>query len=249
MSVRTQTTDGHLSRRTVAAAALWSAPVIALSGAAPAMAVTKCGPATYDANFTTSTYARSSSTSGRLTASAAGRDPVTVTVASTAVGGKLIGAGSLSVAGDTQAGYNGVGDLRSDGLMLQQSGGTGGNSSRQTVTFTFDRPVSGLSFVLADLDRKGSGTSGAGFYHDAVAVTPTPQVVNAANVTGSATTVNPLRSSNVAEVSADNTAHRSNVSIAGPVTSFTLQFWSATGTDGQQVFLRDLVFTASGCRA
>lgn len=218
----------NVSRRSVTAGTLWSAPAVAIAAAAPAVAVSAC--VTYTGAFTQP----SSYNPVPLSYTFRGSDGSTVTVSlSTAsYGGKTLLSNNLTAAGNVNKGYNGMGDLATDGLQLQQQG-TGG----QRLTFTFSQPVSNLSFVVADIDNSGKQ------YRDSVTLSPAPtSVVNGSSLTGSGGTGDPLRATTTSPVNSDNKANRSTVTMAGPLSSMTVDFSSSTGTVAQQVFITGMTF-------
>lgn len=141
---------------------------------------------------------------------------------------------------DSNGGSN-LGGLGVTGLQLQQSGGSATYGSRQTVTFSFDRPVSNLSFYIVDLDRTGS-------YFDHVALSGKPTITLVGAVTGTGTTTDGLRTTlAAADLSPNNGRGNAKVTYTSTLTSFTADFWSASGTGGQQVFITGFTFTAAGC--
>lgn len=217
----------NVSRRSVTAGTLWSAPAVAIAAAAPAVAVSAC--VTYTGAFTQP----SSYNPVPLSYTFRGSDGSTVTVSlSTAsYGGKTLLSNNLTAAGNVNKGYNGMGDLATDGLQLQQQG-TGG----QRLTFTFSQPVSNLSFVVADIDNSGKQ------HKDSVTLSPTPSVVNGSAVTGSGVTGDPLRTTRTSPVNSDNKDHRSTVTMAGPLSSMTVDFSSSEGTVAQQIFITGMTF-------
>lgn len=236
-------------RRAIAKGLLWTVPSAVVATTAPAFAAS-CPPQAYTAPFTTEYYRRESTTAATGQSSPVeGAQPVTYTVTSESIGGKNLQPSNLTVAGDINGGYNGLGDLRSDGLQLQQTGGTGGYPSRQVLTITFDRPVSDLRLTIADIDRRGSSdlTTSTSTYHDGIAVAPTVAVVNSGSVTGAANTGDPLRATRVGERNSDDMTTRSTVSVLEPTRSVSITYWSITGSYYQQVFLTGMSFTAEGC--
>lgn len=227
-----------ISRRTVARGALWTAPSIIVSTAAPAYAAS-CAAVNYAAPLNASTVQTASTTSatGTATSSTTGTDAVTYKITSSAGSGTILGAANESTAGGGPTSYyNGTGDLGSDGLQLQQNGGVTG----QTITFTFSRAVTDLTFTVADIDSAGTG------YYDAVSFSLAPTtIVNGAAVKGAGTKASPLQAINAnQQVNSSTLANRSTVTFSGPLTTFSMTFSSATGTTAQQIFLTQMRFTS-----
>ncbi|WP_129358323.1 MULTISPECIES: hypothetical protein [Micrococcaceae] len=240
----------NISRRTIVRGAAWSAPVIAAASTVPAYAASICQDVAYQPVLSTSTITRSSSTSatGKFNPTITPSSPtgpvkptVNVSFTASATGGKIISAvQNLAVAGQqNQLGYNGAGDLATDGIELIQRGPIG-YAARQILNITFDRPVSNLKFTLADFDQSN--------YLDQVAVSGSPIITNASGVSGSGTPTSPLGPNrNRGDLRSDNTNSRSLVQYTQPTTSVTLEFWSKTGAGSQQIFLSKMSFTASTC--
>lgn len=235
MTTTHQTTDSHTlplpGRRAVAKGMAWAAPVVAASAATPALAAS-CVPVTYTGAFTQANVYGAPPTS--YTWTNADGDTITLAVSTSAYGGKTLPGNNLTSAGGINQGYNGNGDLREDGLLLQQQGSGG-----QVLTITFSEPVTDLTFTVADMDWLTGG------YRDSVVLSPAPTTVsNGPAVQGDGTTGAPLTSTTKRVVDSSEVANRSTVTYDGPVSSFTLDFSSTDGTTAQQIFLTDLTFTA-----
>ena len=225
MTTTHQTTDGQTrplpGRRTVAKGMAWAAPVVAASAAAPALAAS-CAPVTYTGAFTQANVYGPPPTS--YTWTNAGGDTITLTLSTSTYGGKTLQSNNLTSAGGINQGYNGQGDLRDDGLLLQQNGSGG-----QVLTITFSEPVTDLTFTVADIDWLTRR------YRDSVVLSPAPTTVsNGPEIQGGGTTGAPLTSRTNREVNSSEPANRSTVTYDGPVSSFTLDFSSTDGTTGQQ---------------
>lgn len=218
----------------------WAAPTAAVLVAAPALAMSCSQPVAYTAPLNTANYKRTNNKSGTGTArsTVTGSAAITYTISSVASAGQTLVSNNLSVAGDINNGYNGAGSLTTDGLQLQQSGATTG----QTVSITFSRPVTNLSVMVADIDRTSST------HADIVSFSPAPSTVtNGRGVQGAGTASSPLTAKAVGEVTSDTVANRSTVTFAGPLTTLTVRFGSSVGTASQQVFLAGLSFSATPC--
>jgi hypothetical protein len=145
-------------------------------------------------------------------------------------------------------GGSNLGGLAVTGLQLQQSGGSSsGYAVGQSVTITFSRPVTGLSFYVVDIDRSGTANS-SGVYQDAIALSGSPVIdQRATNVAGTATSTDPLRRTVVGDLAPSNGGGNARVTYPGTISSFTLEFWSSAGWAAQQIFLTQMTFTAAGC--
>ena len=222
-------TTHTISRRTVAKGALWTAPAISLAAAAPAVAaspscVSYTGaftqPRSYDPVPMAYTFTGSDGST------------VTVSLSTRAYGGKTLMRPNLTAAGNDLQNYNGAGDLRDDGLQLQQQGPGG-----QVLTFSFSQEVSNLQFTVADIDNDGTR------YRDSIVLSPAPTTVtNGRAVVGAGTTAAPLRTTGTSQVTSDTLANRSTVTMADPLSSFSLDFSSSTGTTAQQIFITSMSF-------
>lgn len=197
MTEGTTATGGVLTRRTVAAAALWSVPVVSLAMAAPAYAISpgQCATMTWtsgsvtgrDAGYTTATY------SGSITA---GGSTESVTVRSTMNAGSAAASETGTAYRSSKGGKNrnfvayaagaqlGVGynvDTSQTKSFVVQSGttqsvlvlnqGTTTTRASQTLTFSFggaQKPKS-VSMNIYDITQvPTSTTTGAGRYTDQV---------------------------------------------------------------------------------
>lgn len=232
-------------RRTVLKGATWAVPTAVAAISAPVLAASPCPPADHSAPFRASGLDRASATSAHVTASAgvAGATPVSLSIEASASGSKTLGIAQNLLPSDhlNSNGGSNLGGLGATGLQLQQSGGSASYESRQTVTFTFDRPVSALSFHIVDIDRTGS-------YFDHVALTGAPSIVHEGSVTGAGTPTDPLRTTlSSADLRPDDGRGNVEVSYSSELTSFSVDFWSGRGTGGQQVFITDFTFTAATC--
>ncbi|WP_336638930.1 hypothetical protein [Micrococcus luteus] len=205
--------------------------MVAAAAAAPALAISCGNPLTYTGKFT---QANSYTIPRQYTYTAPGGASVDLSVDTSAYDGKLLARENLTAAGNLNSGYNGLGDLRADGLQLQQAG-VGG----QKLTITFSKPVMDLTFTIADIDWLRSG------YQDSVWVSPSPTSVSLGTaVTGEASASRPLKATTTGAVNSDVSANRATVTMAGPVSSFTVDFSSTTGETMQQIFLTGLSFKA-----
>ena len=107
----------------------------------------------------------------------------------------------------------------------------------QDITFSFDAPVSNVSFSLYDIDNLFGGwgdriqvlTTG---YTSTIPSTFTP-VTPTGNVIGDGTAGNRFRGSNT-NANWDDNSNRGNVTLtyAGPITSFSFRYQNAANTGG-----------------
>lgn len=172
---------------------------------------------------------------------------------------------NMSVPGPAAGGGGGVapnvtnlGNITSGGaergLCLQHStsstavvDNTGTPDRGQRLTISFPRAVTNLKFWIVDIDSTTSG------YWDRVRFTTAPTVVtNSASpkINGTGTGTSPFRydTTQTNNNFDENTAGaRVQVIFPGPLTSLTMEYWNASGTGIQRVFLADFSFTAKGC--
>lgn len=225
-----------VSRRTLAAGAAWSLPVIAAAAAAPAYAASpSCDPVSADWNV---------SASGQISASATNG----VTATTRANGSTYLRTSTnLSTATITNGVKNGT------YLLLDQAKN---NSSGQTVTLTFPQPVYCVTFYVNDIDTEYR--SNASKYQDVVSVpgfTPSTLPESSANLTITGSTVTSTRtatSSNMTTWEYPNTTSAAGLvkyTASGPLSSFSLTFSNSiagTGTgvgdNQQQVYISGMTY-------
>jgi hypothetical protein len=134
---------------------------------------------------------------------------------------------------------------------------TSGRDNRQTVTFTFSRPVSGLAFKITDIDSQSRG------WYDQVALSGSRSFqVNerTANwwgfpiklgdhVLGTGTLDNPWHyyDSNTVVGNAGDSRGDVRVTYTEPVTTIALDYWTTVGGSNQRIWLSDFSFTSSSC--
>lgn len=159
----------------------------------------------------------------------------------------------------------GVGGTGRRGLeMWQQQTSTGPRNAnavhndRQTITFDFGRPVTGLSFTITDIDGYRTNTRNTGQYRDALYVSQPPTSVTlGSRVQGAGTQASPWTSNQVPSTSSalDNaTDGRGNVTLtyAGPVQALSVTFYNTetralTGSGSQAIYFTNFSFTANSC--
>ena len=271
------------SRRGLLTASAWAVPSVVLASATPAFATSTSGPGTvkkcvnvsYLYNWSQSSWAYQGT--GTATAGTAGgvgigyaslvrtapvgvtQDRLKVTVQNSFSGNAtgLVNTNGKNMVVPT----HNVGGLGTRGLEMYQGIKTGTarataaerSLDAQTIVVTFDRPVTGLTFSITDIDSNNNQ------FADRVELSGNFTTSSkGANITGSGTSALPWASStsgNIDHVS-DN---KGNVKVAfnGSVTSFVLKFWNAdngdgssrtlTGNGAQAIFLSNFNFTASTC--
>jgi hypothetical protein len=235
------------SRRSIIAGAAWAAPVVVVASAAPAFAASACEVTdyAYAVDWGTSVFSRSSDASAVVTAtpSTAGTSALTVTFARTMNGRARATANNLTVPTATNIGNLGAGER---GLLLEQTM-TRDQTSRnnnQTVTMTFSRPVTGLTFTITDID------SATGSYWDRIELSGSPQSSFPApsTVTGAGSVTSPWRQpSDNTPTASTSGAGNVLVTYPGTVSTLTMVYWNADGSGNQLVMLGDFAFSAKGC--
>lgn len=244
------TTQVRPSRRALVHGAAWSVPVVTVAAAAPAFAASPC---VTDQDLTldwgTTTYAKNNENLGTASVTGgAGVTPVTVSFASAKNGTGVRAASNLTVTSQTNVGGQGTGQKALELFHSQPS--TTGRANRQDVTITFDRPVTGLSFTISDIDSLDSNGNDND-YVDYVELTGVYSAQKAAGLLGAGTVADPWRMQNTNN-SIDTTSSAGNVRVtySGPVTSITLSFYNGAHNNakGQHaIYLNDFTFTAKGC--
>ncbi len=249
------------SRRTVVRGAAWSVPVIAVAAAAPAFAASPCDSTySYRLDWGVTPY----NPPGSLTASPnsgvatvpppTGGTPgalgIPVTFTSTLQGTTTRYDQNLHVLATT-----GIGGLQpsQQGVAIR-SATSGGLANTQTITITFGRAVSNLSFSVVDLDR-------AGTFDDRVSLNPLPTSYSRALTVGGvgAYAADPFLNNNagafrytgLSGTGLDDTSPNGVVTVTyaggASFTSFQLIYWSTQAPGPQGILLGDFTFTARGC--
>lgn len=210
------------SRRSVVRGAAWSMPVIAVAATAPAHAASPC--------MNKSALKAISWSSSWTTTSQVGTAPdgtrVTVSAGYTST---LLGPGSLNTQNLTPSNVTATRDAINfvnnspTSLSLNPSG------NFQTVNFSFDRDVYGVTFVIEDIDRS------AGNYYDQVYVTGAPEApafTPGSLVLGSGTSGDPWRTtttSGAGDYLATQSVTVTYPTGMTPMRSFSLVFYSTLG--------------------
>lgn len=245
------------TRRAITKGALWAMPAAAASYAAPAYAAS-CSPVSTITEWAGANYKQASSTSGTYTVpdpDGAGRGTGMTVKVSSAFGNNTK-AGNQ--AGTTNYNLRGITASRggmTDTLALHQSPKSNAaktneatQANSQTVTFTFSKPVTGLSFTIVDIDSAYSDFRDQVTVSGGVVVsTPTNSVYVEAKG-GTATSIG-------MNTRIDDASDAGNVkfTVSGTVTSITITYYNTTSAsdpwiDGDQgVYISPLAFTYNPC--
>lgn len=260
------------SRRAVVRGLAWSAPAVSIAAAAPALAVSpRCFvPVVMD--WSSARYTRYSATRGVYTTAdpdgTGPLQPLTLTVANSYLGSNTQTGNQARNVNDNLAVRSGtIGGARNP-LVLHQSPvynsnktNTRVNANKSITTFTFDRPVSGLTFTITDIDSTTSD------FVDAVGIeSASPFRATKVNeswegeypyqggVQGTGTLADPLRANGWnTMVPESETRGNATIAFTQDVTSFRLHYWNQTAAsdpyiDGdQRVFLSNFQMTYNAC--
>lgn len=242
------------SRRSLVRGAAWSVPTISMVAAAPAFAASPCDPQTYRIDWGTTPYTPPGSLTANpnvgtaVVAGSAGGQSMNVTFASTLGGTATRYDSNLTVLSTLNIGGLGANER---GLAVRSTNTSLVNANRQTITVTFGRAVSALSFTVVDIDLAAN-------FADRVSFSPLPtRYTRAATVAGvgnfglETTTNDGAFRYTGPSGGIDDTSAAGNVTIAydgGPsFTSFQLIYWNAGNPGPQGILLSDFTFTANGC--
>lgn len=244
-------TESRPSRRAVTRAAAWTVPVIAVATTVPAYAAS-CAPVTVSAANATGGN-RVSNVEYAVTFNAGtGASPTNVmTVKATYDSGMLVRDDGPNGANDNFTIQNPVGGLTTYGLVMAQrlASRTSNTGVYGHYTFTFTKPVTGLTFTLTDID------STTGDFWDAVWLSPgfsTPRL--APGMTGAGTQADPIRQSNgnTAVNNASGTNGNATITYPGTISSFTVNYSNAqtgriTADPDQVVTIANFNFSFQPC--
>jgi hypothetical protein len=242
-SSRPATRDSYVpSRRTVLRAAAWTAPAVSVAVAVPAYAA--CSPAStkpssYALSWGSGVYTRASAASGTavVPGAAVGAQPVSVVVTSS-VSSSRVNRNAQNLLASSQ------------GLELHHASPiVAGRDHRQTVTFTFSRSVSGLTFSIKDVDSSQGG------WWDRVELTGArkfevaPRGRRNTHILGSGVQGAPWYYYDSDTVLPNSGDSRGTVTVTytEPVSSISLVYWTSVGGSNQRIWLSDFSFTASSC--
>ncbi|MBM6404994.1 hypothetical protein JQN72_12150 [Phycicoccus sp. CSK15P-2] len=219
------------SRRTVATGLAWAVPVVGIGAAAPKASASPCPPDSYVMSWggSSTTYTRNSSTSATAVTDPDGAGwmpPVTLSIASVLDGRMATGNESGSQNQNLRISSGTVGGTSSRGLQLEQTvtgtrNSVPGRSARQTVTFSFSRPVTGLSFTMTDIDAV------QGDFVDMVELSGAfTYSYNSTWLQGSGTQGDPLRPRYWGDRSATENLGNATITYPGTISSFTIVYWN-----------------------
>lgn len=247
------------TRRNVVRTAAWTVPVVAASIGAPAFAAS-CGMTSYtwrldwsndntvDA-FTTS-YPTPTTVSGIQTGVATitgpvGSVPIKVTFTSQMVGSMQRDGDNLKVSSALSPAANNVGGLNQGaGLNISHAAPLPTNrASRQELSISFDRAVTGLSFVIADTDWS------PGSWDDRVELDGN-RTFTVSNIDGSGTQADPWMANSQGNAGNGSGTRNITVTYANTISAgspIVLTFWNKSGNGNQRIFLSDFTFDAAGC--
>ena len=230
------------SRRTVLRAAAWTAPAVSVAVAVPAYAA--CSPAStkpapYTVDWGSKVYTRSSAASGVavVPGGLVGATPVDVVVTSSVSSSRVVRT-SQNLSGSAQ------------GLELHHASPiAAGRNHRQTVTFTFSRDVTGLSFTIADVDSNQNGWWDRVELSGPRTFTVEPRNKRNNHILGTGVEGDPWHYHDADTVLANSGDVRGQVAVryTAPVSSISLTYWSSVGGSNQRIWLRGFSFTASSC--
>lgn len=248
----TTVTDVRPTRRSVTRAAAWSVPVIAAATAAPAYAAS-CTPVVVAASQA-GAATRVSNVEWRATFDSDGAGPLpgnTMTVKATYDPGMVVRDDGPNGTNDNFTIQNGVGGLGTYGLVMSQRlTGTSFNTAPfGRYTFTFTRPVTGLTFTLTDID------STTGDFWDSVWLTPGFTYRDrGSTMSGVGTQADPFRqtSGNTAVNNATGSNGNVTISYAGTLSSFTINYnnrqtGTRTADPDQVVTIANISFAFQPC--
>lgn len=230
------------SRRTVLRAAAWTAPAVSVAVAVPAYAA--CSPASakpssYALSWGSGVYTRSSAASGTavVPGAAVGAQPVNVVVTS-----------SVSSSRVSRTAQNLL--ASSQGLELHHASPiVAGRDYRQTVTFTFSRAVSGLSFSISDVDSSQNGWWDRIELSGQRKFTVAPRGRRNTHILGTGVQGDPWRYYDGNTVIPNTGDSRGTVSVTytEAVSSISLVYWSSVAGSNQRIWLSNFAFTSSSC--
>ena len=143
-----------------------------------------------------------------------------------------------------------TGNITGNALTFAQTPKTDGG---QDITFTFSAPIYELSFIITDIDSGLTGDGEAvdeGFSDRVVILTAggyTSTVPTGSTVTGAGTVDSPFMNSYVQSYHTDSPGGNLKISMAGPLSTFTIKFSNGSVQNGssQRIHLTSMLFCAS----
>ena len=145
-----------------------------------------------------------------------------------------------------------TGNITGNALTFAQTPKTNGG---QDITFTFSAPIYELSFIITDIDSGLTGDGEAvdeGFSDRVVILTAggyTSTVPTGSTVTGAGTVDSPFMNNNVHSYQTDSPGGNLKISMAGPLSTFTIKFSNGSIQNGssQRIHLTNVLFKGAIC--
>ena len=145
-----------------------------------------------------------------------------------------------------------TGNITRNALTFAQTPKTDGG---QNITFVFSAPIYELSFIITDIDNgitmTGDGEAGDEGFSERVVILPsggyTSKVPTGSTVTGAGTATSPFMNNNVHSYHTDSPGGNLKISMAGPLSTFTIKFSNGSIQNGssQRIHLTSMLFCAS----
>ncbi|MGC5049354.1 hypothetical protein [Micrococcus porci] len=254
-----------LDRRRVVQGLAWTAPAMAVATAAPAFATSPRCFKTVDVVWSDTKYKRTSATSATYTTAdpdgTGPMRPLTLTVKNTFQGSNIRFGNQSGTANTNLAVQSGIIGGAPNPLSLHQSplknsakSDSRVDENKTVTTFTFDRPVTSLTFSITDIDSTRSDFMDAVAVTSATAFTSSKADSSSSGLQGVGTVADPWRPSSPNNP-VDNSATNGNVTVrfTSQVTSFQIHYWNQTAAssasiDGdQKIFISNLSLTYNAC--
>lgn len=242
------------SRRTVLRGAAWSAPVVATTAAAPAVAASECTPVPVTVDWESAHYTRVSDTYGfyeiPLSDGSTLRMEVNTSFVNMNPGGNPPTDGQGTSNDNLRLSHFVIGGTGEPGLVLHQNNDGCASGGYQDVTFTFDRTISTIGFQVTDIDYVQYDFKDSVGFSTNLTTTPQPTLSRWQGDDGRYWYYN----DNPGDV--DNASGNCNVRAHGEnLTRFTVTYenWDRDDTQNldrdQRVFLTDFAITVPpvGC--
>jgi len=146
-----------------------------------------------------------------------------------------------------------TGNITGNALTFAQTPKTDGG---QDITFTFSAPIYELSFIITDIDNglTGDGEAGDEGFSERVVILPaggyTSTVPTGSTVNGAGTDASPFMNNNVQSYHTDSPGGNLKISMAGPLSTFTIKFSNGSVQNGssERIHLTNILFKgASTC--
>ena len=145
-----------------------------------------------------------------------------------------------------------TGNITGNALTFAQTPKTDGG---QDITFTFSASIYELSFIITDIDNglTGDGEDGDQGSSERVVILPaggfTSTVPTGSTVNGAGTAASPFMNNNVQSYHTDSPGGNLKISMAGPLSTFTIKFSNGSVQNGssERIHLTNILFKASTC--